>query len=74
MPCSEQHAQRFCCAILKRHTVVSIMPNAFRRFVSAPPQQLQAETKGKECFNLFVLAMSSLIYRLYIQKVTTKQD
>ena len=33
MPCSEQHAQRFCCAILKRHTVVSIMPNAFRRFV-----------------------------------------
>lgn len=33
VPCSEQHAQRFCCAILKRHTVVSIMPNAFRRFV-----------------------------------------
>ena len=32
-PCSEQHAQRFCCAILKRHTVVSIIPNAFRRFV-----------------------------------------
>ena len=33
MPCSEQHAQRFCCAILKRHTVVSIIPNAFRSFV-----------------------------------------
>ena len=33
VPCSEQHAQRFCCAILKRHTVVSIIPNAFRRFV-----------------------------------------
>ena len=33
LPFSEQDAQRFCCAILKRHTVVSIMPNAFRRFV-----------------------------------------
>ena len=33
VPCSEQHAQRFCCAILKRHTVVSIMRNAFRSFV-----------------------------------------
>ena len=33
MPCSEQHPQRFCCAILKRHTVVSILPNAFRRFI-----------------------------------------
>ena len=33
VPCSEQHPQRFCCAILKRHTVVSIMPNAFRTFV-----------------------------------------
>ena len=33
VPCSEQHAQRFCCAILKRHTVVSIMQNAFHRFV-----------------------------------------
>ena len=33
MPCSEQHALRFCCAILNRHTVVSIMPNAFRSFV-----------------------------------------